>query len=89
LLENTDVLLVAGEASSHCVAASVEQLIKAMQTQGREVLPHKDSLRIILLSDCMSPVTGFESAANDFFARAETSGVVRMTAQDVLDQGWI
>ena len=89
LVEDTDVLLVAGEAASHCVAASVEQLIQSMNTKGREVLHYKDKLRIILLMDCMSPVTGFESAANDFFARAEAAGVERMTTQEVLAQGWI
>jgi len=45
LLRDTDLLLIAGEASSHCVAASVEQLLGyAMQKRLR--LP-----RMVLLSD--------------------------------------
>lgn len=76
LLEETDLLLVAGEASSHCVAASVEQLLRYATEQGGKVPD------IVLLSDCMSPVGGFESAESAFFGRVLSQGVRRMSASE-------
>lgn len=82
LTQGVDLLLVAGEASSHCVAASVDQLLSAIQT-GR--IPKPDSgFEIILLRDCMSPVPGFEQAERAFFERAATAGVGFRTAQEAL-----
>lgn len=69
------VLLVAGEASSHCVAATVTDLLEAMSASERS--------RVILLRDCMSAVAGFESAAEAFFARAVAQGVRLMAAAEV------
>lgn len=59
-------LVVAGEAASHCVAATVRDLFEVMSPQERA--------RVILLSDCMSPVHGFEQAGLDFFAQATQEG---------------
>ena len=70
-LMRADTLLVAGEASSHCVAASIRQLL------GRA--PHM-ARRIVLLTDCMSPVTGFEEPAAEFFREMAERGVRAMTA---------
>lgn len=68
-----DTLLVAGEASSHCVAASVRQLLaKAPQAASR----------IVLLTDCMSPVTGFEAQADAFLEEAASCGVRLMTTAE-------
>lgn len=47
-------LVVAGEASSHCVRATMEHLV--------ELAPPGFAQRIVLLTDCMSPVKDFESA---------------------------
>lgn len=69
-------LLVAGEASSHCVAATVTDLLEAMTAEERS--------RVILLRDCMSPVSGFEAAAEAFFTRAAAQGVRLMNAAEVL-----
>jgi nicotinamidase-related amidase len=70
------LLLVAGEASSHCVAATLTDLLEGMTPEERS--------RVIILRDCMSPVSGFESAAEAFFARAAAQGVRLMTAAEVL-----
>lgn len=67
----SDLTFVAGEASSHCVAASVEQLIRYRKT----------GVGIVLLTDCMSPVTGFEAAADAFLKRAVDAGAQLMTAE--------
>ena len=67
-----DVLLVAGEALSHCVAAS-----------GDDMLAQLDAARLrntIFLTDCMSPVTGFEAAGQAFLQKLRDKGVRTMTA---------
>lgn len=78
LISDADLLLVAGEASSHCVSASVEQLLRFVGGQ-REHSP-----RIVLLSDCMSPVTGFEAGERAFFEHAQAHGVQRMPVEAVV-----
>jgi nicotinamidase-related amidase len=69
-------LLVAGEAASHCVAATMDDVFEAF---GPDELT-----RTIILKDCMSPVRGFESQAAHFFERARALGASVMTAADAL-----
>ena len=57
---------MAGEASSHCVAHTVRDLINY-----RENLADK----IILMPDTMSPVPGFEKDADTFFNEMERAGL--------------
>ena len=66
-LDTADVLLVAGEASSHCVRATTEHLLQH--------LPGGRPERIVLLTDCMSPVAGFEAQHQAFLAAAHAQGV--------------
>lgn len=74
---DTDLLLLAGQASSHCVAASFDQLVSYLAKR------NAPQPKIILLRDCMSPVAGFESASNAFFERARAFGAELMTANEV------
>ena len=67
LAAQTGTLLVAGEALSHCVAASVDDMLAH--------LPPERLQRSVLLTDCMSPVTGFETMGQDFLQRARGKGV--------------
>lgn len=67
-------LLVAGEAASHCVAATLDHLF--------EVFDPEERARTIVLKDCMSPVHGFETQAADFLAQVETLGARVMTASE-------
>jgi nicotinamidase-related amidase len=67
LAAQTGTLLVAGEALSHCVAASVDDLLAH--------LPAQKLQRSVLLTDCMSPVTGFEDMGQDFLQRARGRGM--------------
>lgn len=72
--EDVDLLLVAGEASSHCVSASLRQLLGRLGAARP---------RIVVLTDCMSPVTGFEEAANAYFDAAAKAGELElMTAPE-------
>jgi nicotinamidase-related amidase len=59
-------LVVGGEAASHCVAATMSDLLAEMTPEERS--------RVILLKDCMSAVPGFEQTAEDFLARARAQG---------------
>lgn len=67
-----DITVIAGLASSHCVPASYDQLVRWRKT----------GLGIVILTDCMSPVTGFEQAQADFFDRAKANGSMLMTAAE-------
>ena len=71
-MEQADEVYIAGEASSHCVLASVEQILAHFA--------HRPDVtnRIILLEDCMSPVTGFEETTNKAFASMQELYGVRM-----------
>lgn len=60
-------LLVAGEAQSHCVAASVQDMMAH--------LPVERLAHTILLSDCMSAVRGFESDAAQLLEQARAAGL--------------
>ncbi|QCB44651.1 cysteine hydrolase [Hydrogenophaga sp. PAMC20947] len=75
-LDRADVLLVAGEASSHCVKATMEHLV--------DNLPSGAPNKIILITDCMSPVGGFEAEGKAFVAGMLARGVRQATAAEVL-----
>jgi nicotinamidase-related amidase len=62
-LAEADRVVVAGEAGSHCVRASVEHLAE-----------HVPPARLVLLGDCMSPVAGFAAAQGDFLAGMAARG---------------
>lgn len=66
-LDSADLLLVAGQASSHCVRATTEHLLQH--------LPSGRPERIVLLSDCMSPVANFEAQHQAFLSTVQAQGV--------------
>lgn len=59
-------LLVAGEALSHCVRATVSDLFDSFS---RAQVAHT-----VLLTDCMSPVSGFEAQAEEFLHYVRSRG---------------
>lgn len=81
LTQGVEVLYVAGEAGSHCVASSVDQLMGYLnRTEAKRP-------RIVLLSDCMSPVTGFEADQQAFITRATQWGAEVMTSLQAANEG--
>ena len=74
-LGSCDALLIAGEASSHCVKASTEHIV--------EHLGPAFAGRITLLADCMSPVGGFEAQHHAFLADMHARGLRISHAADV------
>lgn len=69
-------LFVAGEASSHCVAATMLDLLALMDDA--------QHARTILLQDCMSPVFGCTAAADEFFATVRGQGVNVLSTAEAL-----
>ncbi len=66
-LDMADLLLIAGEASSHCVRATTEHLLQH--------LPGGRPERMVLLTDCMSAVAGFEAQHQAFLTAVQAQGV--------------
>ena len=74
-LAGFDEIYVAGEASSHCVADSVRDLVSARP----DLAP-----RVVLLTDAMSPVAGFEHLSDTFFTDMAAAGVrTAATSEDI------
>jgi nicotinamidase-related amidase len=76
-LAAADTILVAGEAGSHCVKATIEDIA--------EYRPDTVA-RIVLLTDCMSPVTGFESAQQTFLEDMRRRGARIATSEEILPE---
>lgn len=72
-----DLVVIAGEASSHCVAASYDQFMRFL-AQSPALAP-----RVVLLRDCMSPVAGFEPMQDALFQRASAAGTQVLTLAEL------
>lgn len=71
-LRQADLIFVAGEAGSHCVANTVRDLLDTWNDPGA-------ARKLVLLTDAISPVGGFESYQDDFLRDMARLGV--QTAQ--------
>jgi nicotinamidase-related amidase len=77
-LRRADRVYIAGEAGSHCVKATTEHIVNAFTTAERT--------RLVLLTDCMSPVVGFEAQQTSFFDAMRAAGVRTLTAAWALEE---
>jgi nicotinamidase/pyrazinamidase len=75
-LDQADLLIIAGEASSHCVKATTEHIVSN--------LPSGNTGKVVLLTDCMSPVGGFETQHQAFMDDMSGRGVKLSTSTDML-----
>jgi nicotinamidase-related amidase len=75
-LDRSDQIVIAGEASSHCVKATTEHIV--------ENLPSRQLGKVVLLTDCMSPVSGFEAQHQAFLNDMSWRGVVLSTSDKML-----
>lgn len=73
-----DRVLIAGEAGSHCVKATVEHIVAEFPSGARG--------RLLLIVDCMSPVSGFEREQAAFLAAMQAQGVQMMHAAELTTQ---
>ncbi|HXE37406.1 MAG TPA: cysteine hydrolase, partial [Azonexus sp.] len=77
-LRQADRVLIAGEAGSHCVKATTEHIV--------ENFAAADLGKLVLLTDCMSPVAGFEAQYAGFLADMQRRGVQLATSAEVLPE---
>lgn len=75
-LDQADTLIIAGEASSHCVKATTEHIVAN--------LPSGKPGKVVLLTDCMSPVGGFEAQHQAFLDDMAARGAVLSTSAAML-----
>jgi nicotinamidase/pyrazinamidase len=73
-LDRAATLFIAGEASSHCVRATTEHIVAN--------LPGGRPERVVLLTDCMSPVGGFEAQHAAFLDEMRARGVRLMSSTE-------
>ena len=74
-MDQADVLLIAGEASSHCVRATTEDIVAHLSRQKLQ--------RIVLLTDCMSPVGGFQLQHEAFLQHMKAQGIELATSPHI------
>ncbi|WBF65561.1 MAG: nicotinamidase [Candidatus Kinetoplastibacterium crithidii] len=65
-VKESDILIIAGEASSHCIKKTLEHFCKYLNP--------KEIKKIVILHDCMSSVSGFEKQTKDFLLEIEAQG---------------
>lgn len=65
-LDSFDIIYLAGQAESHCIANSLKQIMD---------LAPNIAKKFVVLTDTMSPVVGFEHLADSIFERAREMGV--------------
>lgn len=76
-LAPADVVYIAGEAGSHCVRATTEHLVDHLG---------QDACKLVLITDCISPVSGFEAAYRDFLQAMQARGVQLAQSGEVLQE---
>ena len=85
LVENlnlSETIYICGEASSHCVKASTEHIADYVEQQGGQTALSK----LVLLTDCMSPVSGFEDQHQAFLRGMAARGLRLAHAEDILPE---
>jgi len=76
-LERADLVILAGEAGSHCLANTVRD-IAAGFSDARYIE------KLVLLSDATSPVPGFEAYQDDFIRDMTAKGMRLSTTTEIL-----
>ncbi|KAG2783680.1 hypothetical protein PC129_g17751 [Phytophthora cactorum] len=71
-LQRANKVVIVGEALSHCVNYTVRDLVAAW--------PKKRLCDLVILTDCSSPVPGFEEPAKQFLRDMAAKGVTLMTS---------
>jgi len=75
-LRAADLVLICGEAGSHCVKATTEHIAADF--------PAAERGKLVLLTDCMSPVGGFEAQQAAFIDAMRAQGLRTATAAEML-----
>lgn len=75
-LKEADRIYICGEAGSHCVKSTVEHIVANFDPA--------DAGKLVLLTDCMSPVSGFEAQYQAFVADMQVRGVGTAGSEEVM-----
>ena len=75
LLAQADQVYITGEAGSHCVKATTEHIVDNWDPQ--------QLARLVLVTDCMSPVNGFTEQHDSFIAAMRARGLRIASAAEV------
>jgi nicotinamidase-related amidase len=78
-INKADIILLAGEASSHCVANTLRDMVTFFGSNGDEFVK-----KVVCLTDAMSPVAGFEDKAQEFIDDMTKLGMKTTTTVDYL-----
>jgi nicotinamidase-related amidase len=76
-LTEADVVAIAGEAGSHCLAYTVRDVANSFGDDSYVQ-------RLVLLEDATSPVSGFENLQSDFIREMRGRGMQVTTTRDFL-----
>jgi nicotinamidase-related amidase len=76
-LEEADIVLLAGEALSHCLANTARDIVK-------NFVDPKYTKKLVLLTDASSNVTGFDKYGTDFVSELVNLGMQTSTTSTVL-----
>ncbi len=76
-LERYDLIAIAGEARTHCVANTVRDIIQNLSNPDW-------AKKFVLLTDAMSDISGFENLAVDFMHEMAAHGVQFSTTENFL-----
>ncbi len=77
VLETADLVAIAGEAGSHCLANTVRDIADEFNDP--------DTIKkLVLLTDATSPVTGFENLQDDFIRDVTARGMQLSTTTEFL-----
>jgi nicotinamidase/pyrazinamidase len=76
MLAESDKVYITGEAGSHCVRATTEHIVQNWDPA--------QLAKLVLVTDCMSPVAGFEAQHQEFISAMTARGVQLARAADVL-----
>src|SRR5471032_2317525 len=77
-LAQADQVYIVGEAGSHCVKATTEHVADSFGPQAMS--------KLVLLSDCMSPVAGFDLQYQAFLRDMQARGAQLAQSGDVLQE---
>jgi len=75
-LASADCIYISGEAGSHCVKATTEHIA--------DFFGPLQMAKLVLVTDCMSPVSGFEPQYKEFVAAMTARGMRTAQAAEVL-----
>ena len=78
LMSAADRVYITGEAGSHCVKATVEDLVANFD--------QRHLSKLVLITDCMSPVNGFEAQYKAFIDDMVARGVQTAKAAEILPE---